>query len=270
MNRKTTTQRRVEGQMKSCVTNNVLPIPREIYFSGYAVFTLRNDIFKIFSIFFFFLFFSSHSSHFRWSNDCLPKTENNSNWSNHDDVGQRKTLHSRKPWESNFFTDLVNFIFSFMLLRFVFSWIQKRETAEISILKFVLKPIWNPFLPFTRATELILQFGILFHTKSSSERLNSDENWFGSISLLYFIIWLLTSFVSRSICLNDCWKKKLFSNFLVDSHGGKLSFDCRLWVKIFILKQWSAKLEAMDRLALKYVLAWKLFDKLFLPTMITN
>lgn len=29
---KATTQRREEGQMKSCVTNNVLPIPREIYF----------------------------------------------------------------------------------------------------------------------------------------------------------------------------------------------------------------------------------------------
>lgn len=34
---KTTTQRREEGQMKSCVTNNgSLPIPREIYFSGYS------------------------------------------------------------------------------------------------------------------------------------------------------------------------------------------------------------------------------------------
>lgn len=36
---KTTTQRRGEGQMKSCVSNNVLPIPREIYFSGFAVST---------------------------------------------------------------------------------------------------------------------------------------------------------------------------------------------------------------------------------------
>lgn len=39
--RKTTTQRREEGQMKSCVSNNVLPIPREIYFSGFAVSTPR-------------------------------------------------------------------------------------------------------------------------------------------------------------------------------------------------------------------------------------
>lgn len=61
-----------EGQMKSCVTNNVLPIPREIYFSGYAVFSQM-----IFQDFFPLLLLQKfHTIAFRKKSDSRPQTSN--------------------------------------------------------------------------------------------------------------------------------------------------------------------------------------------------
>lgn len=78
--RKTTTQRREEGQMKSCVSNNVLPIPREIYFSGFAVSTPNFSRF----------YFTQSPSEKKTSALRLSKRP-------------KGLPHSRKPWESNFF-----------------------------------------------------------------------------------------------------------------------------------------------------------------------
>lgn len=103
--RKTTTQRRVEGQTKSCVTNNVLPIPREIYFSGYAVFTLRNDILR----------FTPSSSSLRSSVHTAVTSADaaivfrKQKWTQTEAQPRRRRptkdlTFLRKPWESNFFT----------------------------------------------------------------------------------------------------------------------------------------------------------------------
>lgn len=99
--RKTTTQRREEGQMKSCVSNNVLPIPREIYFSGFAVSTPN-----------FSRFYFTQSPTEKKPQRCVSRND-------------QKAFHIPENHGSQI---------SLCLLRFVFSWIQRRETAKKPIL----------------------------------------------------------------------------------------------------------------------------------------
>lgn len=84
--------------MKSCVSNNVLPIPREIYFSGFAVSTPR--------------FFFTQSPTEKKPKRCVSRND-------------QKAFHIPENHGSQI---------SLCLLRFVFSWIQRRETAKKPIL----------------------------------------------------------------------------------------------------------------------------------------
>lgn len=110
--RKTTTQRRVEGQMKSCGTNDVLPIPREIYFSGSAVLTPPNDILDIFPTSFIHL------------HNRLPKTVKKL-------VKSKISTQQTRPYipENHGSQISLRPLFS-VLLRFVFSWIQSEKPQK--------------------------------------------------------------------------------------------------------------------------------------------